>query len=367
MKNILFITNGHGEDLAAAEIIKRLDGKAEMTVLPLVGEGRSFDNLPVKTLGPRKKLPSGGFSLRNPLYLARDIYAGLIGSTMKELSLLKNLQDKFDLAVAIGDIVPIIAAMKAKLPFVFVGVNKSDHYKWFGYHYTPWEKSLLRGKALKVFVRDRITEHNLKNRGIKVRNAEYAGNLLMDPIAPLPAHKDTGKGFTIGLLPGTREDAHLNLEDLARVAAELKKTANHHDGIRFITATALALNHFGSGLDNLPPLLQKKSFMELLAEADLVIGLSGTGNEQAAGCGIPLVSFYGRGSQYNKKFAQAQKQLLGGALSLVRDNDPICVAAEVWELLRRSDKMKEMARAGKERRGEPGAADRIAAFILELK
>ncbi len=109
----------------------------------------------------------------------------------------------------------------------------------------------------------------------------------------------------------------------------------------------------------------KDSFANVLHLSDVIIGKSGTGNEQAAGSGIPVVSFYGRGSQYNKRFAKAQKQLLGKALSLVQHNDPICVAAEVWQLFRNPDRIKYMGEVGQERMGDAGAVDKIAKHILE--
>jgi hypothetical protein len=356
MKKILYITNGHGEDLVAAELIKRLGKKFDATALPLVGEGKTFDPLGVRIIGPKNKLPSGGFSLRNPLYLMQDIYAGLIGNTLEQIGTLKELRGEFDLIVAIGDIVPVIAAMVVKTPFIFVGVNKSDYYKHFGYRYTPWEKLLLQRYARKVFVRDKITETNLKRHGIKVTSAEYVGNPLMDCFDKLPEELSKDQNTKIiGLLPGTRDDARLNLEDFEKIADDLPKLKNHHDvNLKFIVATPL---------NNVPKNMEKKTFVELLAEADLVIGLSGTANEQAAGVGIPVVSFYGRGSQYNKRFAEAQKQLLGDALSLVRDDEPISVAAEIRQLLRHPAKMKQMSETGKKRMGEPGGTDKIADYI----
>jgi hypothetical protein len=359
MKKLLFITNGHGEDLVAAEIIKRLKGRAELTVLPVVGEGKAFESLNIKILGPRKKFPGGGFSLRNLLFLARDIYAGLIGNTLEQLGLLKELQGQFDLTVAIGDIVPIIGALRAKAPFIFVGVNKSSYYKWFGYNYTPWEKILLQRYALKVFVRDKTTEESLKSRGIKIRSAEYVGNPLMDCFEKIRIPHSAFRNIkTIGFLPGTREDARLNMEDFEKVAEEIIRTKDPDTKLEFITAT---------DLKDIPEYMENRPFAAVLAKSDLIIGLSGTGNEQAAGSGIPVISFYGRGSQYNKRFAQAQKQLLGEALSLVRDSDPLPVAGEVWQLLRNPEKMEEMRKVGKERMGKGGAAERIADFILDLR
>ena len=103
-----------------------------------------------------------------------------------------------------------------------------------------------------------------------------------------------------------------------------------------------------------------------MANSSLVIGLSGTGNEQAAGSGRPVVSFYGRGSQYNQKFAEAQKQLLGDALSLVSDNNPTSVAAKVWQILQDHQKQEQMSKCGKIRMGEAGAIEKISEYIKRL-
>src|SRR3989338_10004289 len=102
MKKLLFITNGHGEDLVAVEIIKRLNG-VDIQVLPLVGEGTDFAALNVKVIGSRRKLPSGGFSLRNFGFLIKDLFAGLLGNTLGNLRLLHALKGEIDFTIAIGD------------------------------------------------------------------------------------------------------------------------------------------------------------------------------------------------------------------------------------------------------------------------
>lgn len=356
MKKILFISNGHGEDLVAAEIIKKLSGKVEMTVLPVVGEGKAFDGLNVKILGPRKELPSGGFSLRNIKYLASDLFYGLLGNTVNQVKILRKYKGKFDQVVAIGDIISMIGAKMVKSPFVFVGVNKSSYYKWFGYNYTPWEKFLLKDHALKVFVRDKYTEERLRTHGIKIPQAVYVGNPLMDCIGSTVV-RSAGKSntVTIGFLPGTREDTKLNLDDFKKIIEEVIKMNKEEVEFKFLVATKEK---------NVPIYMENRPFAEVLSRSELIIGLSGTGNEQAAGSGLPIISFYGSGSQYTKKFGEAQKQLLGGSLSLVRDQYPISVAAKVWELLRNPTRMKYMGKKGMERMGSPGAVKKISEFLL---
>ena len=363
MKKILFITNGHGEDLVAAEMIKRLQGKTHLLVLPLVGEGKIYDNLEAVVIGPKRILPSGGFSLRNLWHLPADLYAGLIGNTLEQFGILKDIKNWIDLTVGIGDIMPILGARRVKSPFIFVGVNKSSYYKTFGSNYTPWEKLLLQKNASKVFVRDKVTETDLRTQGIKIANAEYVGNPLMDCIHTtthkLEEAQTSSLGLeykTIGFLPGTRGDARINLEDFEKITECLIHMKVPEIELKFLTAT---------NLKTIPEYMERKSFPQLLLGSDLIVGLSGTGNEQAAGSGLPVLSFYGRGSQYNKKFAEAQKQLLGDALYLVKDNDPLPIAAEIWHLLRNPERMQQMGLVGKERMGSPGAVQKIVAFILE--
>jgi hypothetical protein len=264
---------------------------------------------------------------------------------------LRTLKGKIDLTIAIGDIVPILGALIARAPFIFVGVNKSGYYKTFGYNYTPWEISLLKKYAQKVYVRDKKTLETLPF-------AEYVGNPLLDCVEQMSNVKcqmsNEGK-IIIGLLPGTRDDAELNMADFEQVIEELISQKELSDpGIQFITATTLP---------TIPEYVENKPFPQLLAEADLILGLSGTGNEQAAGAGIPVVSFYGRGSQYNKKFAEAQKELLGEALLLCQNREPRTIAAAIWRLIRNPAKRTEMGKIGQERMGETGAIEKIASMI----
>lgn len=360
-RNILFLTNGHGEDQVAAEIIKRLNPETfNLSVLPLVGRGQAFANLKVTVLGPQQSLPSGGFSLRNISFLLRDLSQGLLPNTIRSLRLLRSLRTQVDLVVAIGDLVPILGALMTGAPFIFIGANKSDYYRWFGYNYTPWEKWLLKKFPRRIFVRDRLTADNLNKQGVR---AEYIGNPLMDcfpnhkPQTCLPAGKaakSKNNELIIGLLPGTRDDAGLNLDDFQEVIEELITLKQPDAKFRFVIATTLP---------KVPEYMEKKSFAEVLAESDLVIGLSGTGNEQAAGCGIPVVSFYGRGSQYNKKFARAQKQLLGDSLLLIGSRDPRAIAWATWQLLNNPPQREQMGFIGHERMGESGAVEAIARLI----
>lgn len=347
MKNkILFITNGRGEDAVAAKIIGMLP-KMEIEVFPLVGSGKPFDGLDIKVLGARHDLPGGGFSLRNILGLLKDLPAGMIQTSLSNFNALRKLQNEFSLVVAIGDIVPVIGALLTKTPFIFVGVNKSDYYKWFGYNYTPWEKWALKKWCRQIFSRDEVTNKNLQKQGLP---SVYIGNPLMDCVDSSKFVKT--KPNTIGFLPGTREDATANMESFLEIINEIKTLAPDLS-LQYLTASELPL---------IPPPLINKPFEETISSSEIVIGLSGTGNEQTAGIGKPLISFPGKGIQYNKKFAKAQKQLLGQALMLLAAN-PRMVAIQALALMNNPEQRVYMGQIGKERMGQAGACSKIAEYI----
>ena len=365
-KKVLFITNGHGEDQTAVKIIENIPKDIEISVMPLVGEGGAYSNTPVHMEGLLKAMPSGGFSARNLFALPKDIFNGLFSHHLEQYKTLKGMRGHFDLVIGIGDIVPIIAGLITKSPFIFVGVNKSDYYKTFGYSYTPWEKWLLKKYAKRIFTRDLITANNLSKEGIR---AVYYGNPLMDGIGGYEEIEKSPGEKIIGFLPGTRKcDIDKNLEDFKKIAEGLAKMGN----FRFLVATAGAYCNTpvrGAGIG-----LISDKFENVIYNSDIIIGLSGTGNEQAAGIGKPVVAFYGRGSQYNKKFADAQKELLGESLSLVTTAivgtrliaSLQCVTSEILSILQDHARYNYMAETGKERMGKPGAVEKIAKEIVEI-
>ena len=70
--SLLFICNGHGEDVIASELIKRLLKKIRnknIEVLPLVGNGDVFNSIKSKNfrkIGYLKELPSGCLLYTSP-------------------------------------------------------------------------------------------------------------------------------------------------------------------------------------------------------------------------------------------------------------------------------------------------------------
>lgn len=356
--NIIFISNGHGEDVIASQIINELSSiieDASISAFPIVGEGRAFRNKNVKILGTQKSFPSGGFTHLSASNFIKDISFGLFSNLISQIKIFVSLRNKFDLAVSIGDIVPIIAALLLNAKFIFIGCAKSDYYKR---SYTALEKYLLRKYCTLCFARDKITSENLNREGIK---SLYVGNPMMDCITigeKIKFLKPNSK--IIGILPGSRNDAYKNIEDIGKIIRELNEIAGREKiDIEFIAAVSENLD-----LSKLPIIRNlhffKDRFREVINESDMIIGLSGTANEQAAGLGKPVVSFAGRGSQYTELFAKRQKQLLGDALLVSNISR---ASLDIWTLLFDADRRRIMSNAGQERMGKSGASKEIAKII----
>ncbi len=352
---VLFLTNGHGEDLIAARIIKELGPSAQVTAMPLVGLGEAFNGLNITVIGPRKKMPSGGFLYQSLASTIKDLMSGLVSVTAQQIRLLWEQKGEFDLVVSVGDIVPIVGALLTRTRFFFVGCAKSDHYD---YSYTPWEIFLLRKYCNKAFPRDIRTHEGMLKAGIR---SYYLGNPMMDGIDVTGKKiRQSADSVLVGILPGTRDDAQQNIEDIMKVA---EKLVSAKEKIKFEFAVAASPSQDISKFGSFPGMrVFTDAFGDIISSADVIIGLSGTGNEQAAGLGKPVISFPGRGVQYTRPFAKRQKQLLDGAL-LLTERDPDKCAAAILELLRSKTRISEMAAAGRERMGEQGASTAIAEAI----
>lgn len=402
---ILFISNGHGEDLLASVVIQSLRTQCPVSVsaYPVVGLGNAYARADIEVIGVQQTMPTGGFILKGPGNLLKDLRAGLLSLTLRQIKDLRARRDDFDAVVAVGDIYALLLAGRyVRKPMVFVPTAKSQYISG---HY-KWEYALMKRYAQMVFPRDEPTHQAMQQHGVP---SAYVGNLMMDA---LDVSGDTfglsPDDTVITMLPGSREDAALNVCDLLDVAVELDAL---RPGVRFLLSVAPQLDgltivkeaggwhfvpvvpgqfagdretsgHNDPGLigrlvrddhgripergdhGRLEVLCVQGKFGDLLQSADVVVGLAGTGNEQAVGLGKPLVAFVGRGTQYTAKFASDQKLLLGDAMSLV-ERDPKIVAAEVVSILDDRDKYRLMAETGRQRMGPPGAARRMAQGIID--
>lgn len=382
-RTLLFLSNGHGEDLIAATIAARLleiEPCVRVLAYPIVGLGETYRRLGFSVVGVQKAMPTGGFILKRAGNLWRDLKAGLLGLTLQQIRDLKGRRGRIDGVIAVGDVYALFLAGRfLKQKAVFVATAKSEYIRGhFGFEY-----ALMRKYALKAFARDARTAEAMIRAGV---DAAYLGNVMMDALA------FTGEDFglppeqkVVALLPGSRQDAYGNALDLLQAAEAL---ARRRGDVAFLLSVApgikagvlaeLAASRGWSAQasDEAGParrlskhgaelLLVEGAFGDLLRRADVVVGLAGTANEQAAGLGKPVVAFAGTGTQYTRRFAADQKRLLGDALSLV-ERDPDKVALEVERILSDPALYRRMADAGRERMGGPGGALKIAREIAAL-
>lgn len=343
------ISNGHGEDTIAVSMIralKKCSVNSEFLVFPLVGEGHSFLKEGFSISYQNLKFPSGGF-IRSLRDLYRDIQAGLLGHILRQRKALCGALKETDVTIAVGDVFCLWMAAQTKKKVFFMPTAKSDTFM----AHSQLEIWLMKRWSSAVFTRDEITAHSLKQSGV---NAFYFGNVMMDNVftkEPIP-NINTQKPI-IGILPGSRDEAYVNLGHIVKIMDSLG------DKFSYVLAKSPALDDVQ--IRNLVSDVQvviTEAFNSVISHADLVIGLSGTGNEQAAYLGCPVVCFEGFGPQTTKKRFLEQKNLMGKHIHFVSDNTPSVVADVIRELLDKEPR-KKMSML------QDSASIKIASLIVE--
>ena len=381
---ILLITNGHGEDLLAgvlAQALHRRRPDLELWAFPIVGAGSAFRRFPVKVVGIQEEMPSGGWVRQSWKALRTDIQAGFLQLTWQQWQALKALGRQVSYTVPVGDIYALFLAYRfVKRPITFVPTAKSDYIR----SHLAVERYLMKKHCQLVMPRDALTADGLRHRGVP---AKYVGNLMMDAIFPSGKKLCGADGkCVIGILPGSRDEAYLNLPLLSsamdEIAAELPNAyfaVALAGNLSIDKAVEIFIQNRWEPAANTVPGLERERFLgkngaclllaqgrfgDILEASRACIGLAGTANEQAVGLGKPVVAFPGPGSQFTKKFLAMQKRVLGDSLAAVEG--PRAAGQAVLEILADGEKYRHMAACGRERMGGPGGADRMAAEIIRL-
>ncbi|HXX38567.1 MAG TPA: lipid-A-disaccharide synthase-related protein [bacterium] len=373
MNRLLVVSNGYGEDVEVAQVIRAMpSGAVDVLAYPLVGLGHAYP-ADVTLLDPRREFPSGGFGARvGPMALWDDIRRGWLGFWRAQRRTLKSQRGRVALTVAAGDVYCLWMAALVGGPIVYLALPRSEYV---GPH-SPPELWIIRRAAAHVFTRDEVTAEALRRRGIP---AEYRGFPLMDTLVL------TGESFEIPparpaltLLPGSKPAAFDNLLLLLR-AAELASAGDGNrpavlvawppnlsrDRLRQTVETAGgrwvdAGRFHWRGID---VLVVGDHFADVLARATVVLGMAGAAHEQAAGLGKPVVAFPGTGPQFTARFLREQQRLLGDALVVARTPEEGAAAASA--LLRDPVERERRGRVGRDRQGPPGGAAAIAQYLLE--
>ena len=390
MKQVLFLSNGHGEDLNASLVLQALvQTEFEITVaaMPLVGAGNAYRRLEIPIIGPTQTMPSGGIVYTNPLNLIQDLFSGLIGLTWRQLQAVRRYSRQCDLIFAAGDIVPIVFAQLTGRPYTAFIVSTSSYYE--GRLRLPWvtERCLRSHRCLQIFTRDAFTAKDLQQRGLK--KAIFSGYPIMDVLEP------TGKDLQlqpdvsmIALLPGSRLPEALN--NLALQLQLCEVITNIHPMqfraalVASITeqdlqaiATAQGWRYRGQGClekaiadQHCQVQCYKDAFADILHQCNLAIGMAGTAVEQAVGLGKPVVQIVGAGPQFTYRFAEAQMRLLGLSVKTIgrRPASPAILqqaAQQIVDILQDSVYVTACIENGKERVGDAGGSSKIARHLTQ--
>ena len=386
---VLFLSNGHGEDLNASLILaalRSLQPSLQIGAMPLVGMGNAYRRLQVDIIGPTQNLPSGGIIYLNPWNWVKDITSGLIGLTLQQIKAVFREKTNCDLLIAVGDIVPIAIAYLTGRPFVAFIVSTSSYYE--GKLRLPWitEFCLRSPRCQRVFTRDEFTAEDLQQKSLK--KAIFAGYPIMDVLQSSHYDLELEPNLPmIALLPGSRlpeaiHNLQLQLQACGAIALErpmqfraaLVPSITEED--LQVLAKTMGWHYHGSGklvnpVQNFRVICYWDAFADILQQCDLAIGMAGTAVEQAVGLGKPVVQIPGAGPQFTYAFAEAQMRLLGSSVKTIgkSPNDDSLfenVAKNIDKILDDSDYLETCLQNGKQRVGDAGGSVGIAQGILEL-
>ena len=403
-KTVLFLANGHGEDLIARRVLEKLhelDPSLLIEVLPLVGQGKVFEELVAEKwlvkIGLTQSLPSGGFSNQSFRGFFSDIFSGLIMLTLRQWLYIRWAGANGRLIIAIGDFLPLFFAWSSGARYSFIGTPKSD-YTWTSgptfalsdfYHrlkgseWDVWEYWLMKSSRCKMIaVRDRLTARGLRRHGVL---AQAPGNPMMDGFQLKPCPESLKAYRRLLMLCGSRmPEAFDNFkrlmngfillnssEPLAVLVATgydppLKLLESHLEDLGYkLKSSSIEIGAQSCWMKNSSLVfLGSGCFTSWASWGEIGLANAGTATEQVVGLGVPCLSLPGKGPQFKQGFAFRQSRLLGGAVSVCRSSQRLAEKLEV--LLRDKQLRDELAIFGKKRMGFNGGSFILARLITKF-
>jgi uncharacterized protein (TIGR03492 family) len=381
---ILFTGNCFGENRSGGIIARELKGllsQAGITSHKVMGAslicpGDDYVSRGVELLTSGKVPPSGGFPTRSIRGFFSDIFGGAFGAVSRYKKNLRKYEGNIELVFVVGDVALLWLTKRAlrKTQLIFFAPAKSDYIEP---HYKI-ELRYIKKTADFFFTHDEFTAENLKKQGV---SAEFLGNPMLDDLDPVsPQIKIFEDTVRIAVLPGSREEAYRNFIKIIKVADVV---VSKREAVFYAALPSALDDNKIRGMvsrdgfewkdvapfpyivrDKLKVYLCRGIFPDILHTCDLVIGLAGTANEQAAGLGKPIVSFTGAGPQTTVARIAEQERLLGGALKFVKGGIED-IADEVVLLIDNPDERKRRGRLGINNMGKPGGALRMAEFVMK--
>jgi uncharacterized protein (TIGR03492 family) len=393
---VLFISNGHGEDLNASIIIRELKKRSpeiEVAAIAIVGDGIAYRRMGVPIIAPTKAtMPSGGFAYMETRLMLADIADGLLGRLWQQGMAARKFAKSGGFIFTVGDGVVLAMAALAGLPYGSYLVSTSAYYigSWPDDRFKEYLISSSQCKLL--FTRDNFTAKSLYKIGIE--SAQFVGNPFMDIMEPKGVDLDCQENTPIvALLPGSRfPEAIENLQILLPLTIELTRR-NENNIPQLIMAAVPSMLDFQIGEEKefdrtiaamnweydeknalthpatgVKVRLYVDAFADIIFKSDIVVGMAGTAIEQAVGRGKPIVQIPGGGPQFTHQFAVSQMRLLGNSVRTIDDftmPEKIIAAAEAIEdILQDTRYRNDCIANGIDRVGHPGGAAEIARQIL---
>jgi uncharacterized protein (TIGR03492 family) len=308
---------------------------------------------------------------------------------------IRKISREFDFLLITGD--PYILFFTSlftnikKEKKIFIGLLQSEWYdskKPFKLHYSFPERLWLKWFSSFVIVRDHKTKEYLNSKGLS--QVDSFGNPMMDSFHIRNERIFPKEKTLIGILPGSKKEAYDSFKVIIEIIKLLDQLGNGE--FKFLFAVALSPNldirliekrynlikvkkHdlssdnnknaydlYGIKDCNANLAVSKELFGNILWESKAVIGLSGTGNEQAVGLEKPVFAFWGRGPQITKKYLVAQKKLLGASL-FIFPPDPTVISRKIIATMRDKELLSRIAENGKMRMAGRGSVEKITFAI----
>lgn len=373
---MLLISNGHGEDVVGARLAQALRDRRDdlhLLAMPVVGPGTAYREGPAIRIGPLQSMPSGGTTLHTLSGALRDLRAGLLGMTLAQVRDLRAV--RADALVSVGDVfvqalglLPRVRARYSVQTLVSARMASGAvrGLAVFRQRFTPLERLLVRRAYRRVYLRDDDSAAWLRARGVP--QAVALGNPMMDGLDQAPLALPS-RGARILALPGSRASAASCLAAMAEALGRLHQaevviawTAAEDPALPGWRAAPTPVGDRAWQRGGVRLHLVRGRFAAALAWAESALGATGTAQEQAAGRGVPVVSFP-CGAAGAAGFLANQRRLLGEALQIAPP-DPEAIAAALAGLHADPHERERRGAIGRERMGAAGGSRRIVADLL---
>lgn len=368
-QRFLIISNGHGEDAIAAQLIAQFPPQVSAEAYPMIGSGKAYDGI-CPIVGPRATLASEGW--RNVKgSLRRDVVNGGLRTIPPALKFLRAMRGRYDRIMVVGDMVGVLACLfTGNRDLVYLDVYKTGAARL----YSALERQAIKRACALVFCRAEALTVPLRQSGV---DARAAGNLMMDtiPRGDYDAASRRSQPLAVTLLPGSRA---LTGESFAlQIAALRRLPAEKRPDIFLAVAGSVGVEELAraAGLTRVPMLSSEpddlgtlsgdglvvhmargRAMGNLLDQSDVVLSQAGTASIQSLGLGKPVITFVNPRDR-RSRFEDEQK--LFGAARVVVDAEAGNVSMALGDLLGNAEERARLGAIGRERIGGPGALDEI--------